>query len=383
MIQRTRLNAASGSPGDSTSAWPLALACVCLVVYASLYPFEGWRNQGLQPLAFLAAPLPRYWTGFDVAINLAGYVPVGFLLALALLRSGAARWVILAATCAAAALSLSMETLQGYLPSRIPSNVDFVLNGAGAFAGAIVAATLERLGAIRRWNDFRARWFERDSRGALVLLAFWPVGLLFPASVPLGLGQVLERLEAAAAQALEATPFLEWLPVRDIELQPLVPGAELICVALGGLIPCLIGYSVVRGLARRFLLLGLTLAVGICFTTLSAALSYGPEHAWAWLDLPAQAGLIAAGVLALLTLPVAPRAAAALALLALSVHLALLNQAPDNPYLGQTLQVWEQGRFVRFNGLAQWVGWLWPFLALAHLLIRLSLGERRSERAKP
>ena len=90
------------------------------------------------------------------------------------------------------------------------------------------------------------RWFVDDARGALVLLALWPFALLFPAAVPLGLGQVFERLETALADWLLDTPFLEWLPVRDIELQPLVPGAELVCVALGALIPCLLGYSIIR-----------------------------------------------------------------------------------------------------------------------------------------
>ena len=84
-----------------------------------------------------------------------------------------------------------------------------------------------------------------------MLLALWPFALLFPAAVPFGLGQVFERLEPALADWLEDTPFLEWLPVRDVELQPLVPGAELLCVALGALIPCLLGYSVMRSVGRR------------------------------------------------------------------------------------------------------------------------------------
>ena len=70
-----------------TSAWPLALAMICLVIYASLYPFTEWRDQGISPFAFLTAPLPKYWTGFDVAANLGGYMPLGFLLALSALRS--------------------------------------------------------------------------------------------------------------------------------------------------------------------------------------------------------------------------------------------------------------------------------------------------------
>lgn len=364
-----------------TTSWPLALATVCLIVYASLYPFTEWRNQGISPLTFLAAPLPRYWTGFDVGVNLAGYAPLGFLLALAALRSGRTRWAVGAAVLGAGALSLVMEALQSYLPARIPSNVDFALNVAGAWLGACTAWLLERAGALDRWSRVRARWFVSDARGAMVLLALWPVALLFPASVPLGLGQVLERLEYTLADALADTPFLEWLPVRDIELQPLVPGAEVICVALGALIPCLLGYSVLRTLAQRTVFLVLTLLAAIASTALSAALSYGPDHAWAWLDLPVQVGLVLGSVLSLLLLPVPRRGSAALLLLALSIHLSMLNQAPMGPYFAETLQIWEQGRFIRFNGLAQWLGWLWPYAVVLYLLVRLS-SRKASEPAE-
>ncbi|MBA3593282.1 MAG: VanZ family protein [Polaromonas sp.] len=359
--------------GVQSASWPLALATICLIVYASLYPFAEWRNQGISPLRFLMAPLPRYWTGFDVGINLAGYAPMGFLLALAGLRSRRVRWAVTVAVISAGLLSLLMETLQSYLPSRVPSNVDFALNTAGAWLGACSALLLEKFGAIARWSRVRDRWFVRDARGALVLLALWPVALLFPASVPLGLGQVAERLEYWLAEMLADTPFLEWLPVRDIELQPLVPGAEVICVALGALIPCLLAYGIVRTWPQRAFFLVMALAGGVTLTALSAALSYGPEHAWAWLDLPVQVGLGMGGVLALLLLPVPRRASAALLLVALCVHLSLLNQAPVGPYFAETLQIWEQGRFVRFNGLAQWLGWLWPFAALVYVLVRLSM----------
>ena len=75
-----------------SSAWPLALLFAGLVVYASFYPFTGWRFQGVAPLAFLHAPLPQYWTGFDLLSNLVGYMPLGFLLALGMMRSGWGGW---------------------------------------------------------------------------------------------------------------------------------------------------------------------------------------------------------------------------------------------------------------------------------------------------
>ena len=357
-------------------ALPLALALVCLIVYASLYPFADWRDQGISPLTYLTAPRPQYLVGFDVAVNVAGYAPLGFLLTLAFMRSGRTAWALTSALSAAvlvaAALSLCMETLQSYLPSRIPSNVDLALNTFGALLGAITASALEKLGVVGGWSRFRARWFAPDARGALALLLLWPVALLFPAPVPMGLGQMFERLETALADALADTPFIDWLPLRDIELQPLVPGIELVCVALGALIPCLLGYGVIRTTRQRALFSLVMLAVGVGASALSAVLSYGPEHAWAWLDAPVRAGLGLSAVVALLLLPLPRRAAAAFALLALAAHLSLLNQAPASAYFAQTLQTWEQGRFVRFHGVMQWLGWLWPYAALLYLLARLS-----------
>jgi VanZ family protein len=366
--------------GHKTSAWPLAGAYAALIVYASLYPFSGWRDQGIAPWAFLASPWPKYWTWFDLAANFVGYVPLGFLLALSVLRRGSLRFAattgkrpaITVATLAGALLSVAMEALQSYLPDRVPSNVDFALNASGTLIGAIVAMALELAGWLDRWSRFRDRWFVPEARGALVLIALWPFALLFPAAVPLGLGQVLERLEVAVAEFLLDTPFLEWMPLREVEMQPLIPAAELLCVALGALIPCLLGYSVLQTVGRRAVFALAILVAGVAATALSAALSWGPDHAWAWLSLPVRVGLALGLALALAFVGMPRRGCAALMLVALAVHLSVLNQAPASAYFADTLQAWEQGRFIRFHGLAQWLGWLWPYAALVYVLLRVS-----------
>lgn len=357
-----------------TAASPLALMYAVLIVYASLYPFAEWRNQDILPWAFLEAPFPRYWTRFDVAVNIIGYLPLGSMLALSALRSGRGRQALWFSVLLAAALSLGMETLQSYLPARVPSREDWLLNTLGASLGAVATVILEKLGGIDRWSRFRARWFVPHARGGLVLLATWPMALLFPAAVPFGLGQVFERIEVAVADRLADTPFLDWLPVRDIELQPLVPGAELACVALGLLIPCLLGFCIIRSRWRRAVFVPLCIGVGVLVTGLSAALSWGPTHAWAWLDLPTQWGIAGALVMACAATLAPWRVSAALALLALGVYLSMLNQAPESAYFSQTLQAWEQGQFIRFHGLAQWLGWLWPYATLLYVLTQI--GQR-------
>lgn len=360
-----------------TSAWPLALVYAGLIVYASLYPFMDWRYQGILPWSFLGAPMPVYWTGFDVASNVVGYVPLGFLLALSALRRGLGGVAITLALAGAASLSLLMESLQSFLPSRVPSTLDFVLNALGAVMGGWMAVGLERLGVIQRWSRLRARWFVEESRGALVLLALWPAALLFPAAVPLGLGQVLERLESALAGQLVDTPFLDWLPVRDIELQPLVPGAEMLCVMLGAMAPVLLAFCVIRAPRKRVVFLLLVVLSGVMASALSSALSYGPQHAWAWFTAPVKGGLGLALLLSACMMGIARKTSAALVLLALALQLSLLNQAPASAYFAQTLSTWEQGRFIRFHGLAQWLGWLWPYATLLYALG--FIGARRTE----
>jgi hypothetical protein len=235
------------------------------------------------------------------------------------------------------------------------------------------------LGALARWGRFRAKWFIGNARGALVLLALWPVGLLFPAPVAFGLGQVYERLEESVADWLQGTPWLEWLPLREVELQPLLQIAEVLCVMLGLIVPCLLAFSVVRTLQQRMVAMGVLLGVGFLASALSAALTYGPVHAWDWTSTEVRAGLAAALFAAALSTLLSRRACLATALVGLAWQLALLNNSATDAYFALTLQTWEQGRFIRFHGLIQWIGWLWPYAAMAYLLQRLSASDRQAQ----
>jgi VanZ family protein len=349
-----------------STAWPLALLFAGLIVYASLYPFTGWRVQGVAPLAFLSAPLPQYWTGFDVGANLLGYAPLGFLLALALLRSGHPRLAWPVAVLASVLLSLAVEVLQNHLPMRVPSKVDFALNATGAVLGASTAWVLERLGGLRRWSQFRAYWFVPGTGTSLVLLALWPLALLYPVSVPFGLGQVAERLLGGLQRLLVDTPFLGWLPQRLDTPVPLSPLAQAVCVALGLLVPLLMGYADLRNAARRLVFAPLLLLSAFASAGLSAALTYGPHNAWAWINPQVGLGLGLAVLAALLLVGLPARLCHVVMLLCLAVMLSWLNRAPVSPYFAQSLEVWEQGRFIRFHGLSQWLGWLWPFAALIY-----------------
>ena len=126
---------------------------------------------------------------------------------------------------------------------------------------------------------------------------------------------------------------------------------------------------------RRAAFALLTIGIGTLVTALSAALSWGPSHAWAWMSLPVRLGLLFGLLLAMLMLAVPRRGCAAVLLLVLVLHLSVLNQSPASAYFTDTLQAWEQGRFIRFNGVAQWLGWIWPYAVLVYVLLRVSRRE--------
>lgn len=59
----------------------------CVVIHLSLFPYSDWRHIGIGPFEFLFGPwIPVHqkvlWT--DVFINIAGYIPLGFLMLLGL-----------------------------------------------------------------------------------------------------------------------------------------------------------------------------------------------------------------------------------------------------------------------------------------------------------
>ena len=363
-------------PRHHSSASPLAVWFVALIVYASLYPFTGWRVPGVSPFAFLTLPWPRWWTSFDLISNLFGYLPLGALVFGALVRTGSKpRLAFGLAFASGTLLSLAMEFLQNFLPNRVSSNVDLGLNSLGTLLGAALGGLVHQRGGVERWQAARDRWFIGRSAGGLALLLLWPLGLLFPLPVPLGVGQVLAQLQEAIANVVQDTPAADWFDgwaTAELERTALSPAGDFSLMALGLLAPCMVAFSITWPGWRRLVLVLVAAAMGCLGTTLSTALNFGPQHAFAWSTPQALAAMGFAMLLSALLSFAPHRVAAGLGLLASTALVAIVTQAPSDPYFAQSLQGWEQGRFIRFHGAARWVGWLWPYVVIVYLLVRLA-----------
>ena len=354
-----------------TLATPLAICWLVLIVHASLYPFSGWRSQDVSPWAYLSSPWSPYWSGFDVWVNVVGYLPLGFLLALALLRSGRRRLAWLAGLLAPALLSLLMEGLQSYLPQRVPSRLDLLLNAAGGATGALLALLSARLRLVRVWDRFREEWLSHEPPLGYVLLLLWPLALLYPTPVPYGLGQFWLRAQFELSEWLQDTPFAHWLPA-PVEAPPLSPLLLALAIALSLVAPLLLGFALLpRPRQRIWLQLVWSLAAPAALA-LSTVLTHGMARVWDVFSPPVRLGLALAFMLALAGLRLSCRAGAVLLLLALGFALGLLNGAPESPYYAAATDAWSGGPFMRVHGLSQWLGWLWPYAALG-VGLRLAL----------
>ncbi|MDW2983314.1 VanZ family protein [Rhodanobacter sp. KK11] len=118
-------------------------ACVCLIIYGTLYPFTGWRTPGNFHRLFSAAALDHV-SAADVLANVFLYMPLGFLSAL-----GRRLRTIPVILLAALLLSLGVEILQAFLPERVASWLDVATNVFGAGAGAVLATAA----AMTHWPD--------------------------------------------------------------------------------------------------------------------------------------------------------------------------------------------------------------------------------------
>ena len=360
-----------------SSALPLALAYAALLVYASLFPFQGWRwPPGALWHDLLRLPWFDAHGSFDEISNALGYLPLGLLLTVLASRRGVGLGAAFALGVGALALaSFLLESAQHFVPGRVPSARDWALNAFGAAVGAAAATALVANGSLRRWERVRARWFEPDSALALALLVLWPFGLLFPAPVPLGMGDLFGAVQVALSELLLDAGWHDAaaaLALRPSSKAALAPQAEVACIVLGLLGPILLALSVTRTRGRRLVVVLAAAPVAAAAMALSTALNFGPQHAWAWLGPGAVPAFIVATLLGLAVAMTGTRTAASLALVALAALVGLVSQAPSDPYYAASLQGWEQGQFVRFHGLSRWIGWLWPYLAMVWLVARMT-----------
>ncbi|MES1981294.1 MAG: VanZ family protein [Pseudomonadota bacterium] len=326
------------------------------ILYASLAPFTGWQQQGLNFSAVLSAPLAQTYTPFDAVVNALAYVPFGLLFALALRTASSSAGRVLIATVAGSTLSAAMEYAQMYLPVRVSSNVDLLANSAGTLAGALLAVSIP----ARAWlamhvaGERRRLFHAHDSRDmGMALLVLWSFGQINP-SLPM-LGNVfISEVNRMPFVLIQPEPF-SWLESLMVLLNLLMLGALLLTLL-----------RMHRHTVGVLLLVLCTVAL-IKFVTAAMLLK-----SWAlmlWLNSEALLGIVC-GVLLLLAAGWLRHAwlVRITAVIAV-VYLLLAHWMLDieTPSAAMQLYQWHYGHLLTYNGLSQTITLVFPFLLLAYL----------------
>ena len=169
------------------------LLIVAIVAYGSLYPwnFEFTSAAG-NPVRILLHGWPGEWNRYvlrDIVLNIIVYMPLGLVAVLAFRRRRSRAFAASAAIAFGFLLSVAMELLQVYLPSRDSSLLDVLTNTLGTAAGAGFAIFFE--GGIRRLMERRAGQFRA---AATLLLLVWAVSELYPLFPEIGRSHVRQEL---------------------------------------------------------------------------------------------------------------------------------------------------------------------------------------------
>ena len=350
--------------------WPLqamplaraiALVYTLLIFYGCLNPFNFDLNFGLDPLAWWYGPLPKYITLFDMTANVLGYVPLGFVLVFAVFPRWQGFKAVAIALIYSGIVSASIESAQTWLPTRVPTQMDWFANMLGAFIGVLIAVPLGPSwlsgSAIRKRFDywFGTRWLS------VTLFILFPFAQIYPQSAWLGMGFLSldpNRSSNWAAQVINRTiqegliTGLSWLGVGlffSLALRPKVP---------------------------KYTILMTLLAITILIKSLFTALQFGAKNGFVWLSTGAIWGMVLSSSLLFIALKLPTRARLIVCIAAFIGLMALLNYFPDNPYFAMSLPRLGQSRLMHFNDLMQWLSWIWLPVALIWLVHHV-MGAKR------
>ncbi len=241
---------------------------------------------------------------FDVAVNIASYIPLGMSACLAIRRFTSPALAALSSVVLGALLSATIEMVQLFTPHRVCSAVDLVSNTLGAASGVLAAFAFTQITAIPVAG---LRFHFRD-RSAVALLFCWVSFLLFPLFPDLWLSAWRAKFAAFIhAPLISPVPILlnaaEWFAVGQLLSAAGVRSPFRWLSALLLLVPIQFGIvnhsplpadfagAVVGVLLFHFFgqgpssdrLAGITLLLGLTLRGLAPSHFAGPPQAFSWI----------------------------------------------------------------------------------------------------
>ncbi len=355
---------------------------VAALVYASLFPITGWRFVDESVFAFLIKPWPRYWSGFDLLTNFLAYLPLGAVLALVWNKTHSIDRSIVMASLTGFALSLAMETMQNFLPSRVPSFLDLTVNTIGTISGALIAiAQTANIAKLKPLQNTGRYWIEPAGRWAGIALAVWILIQTLGQSALFMTGEIPPTLIADALTwwGMDQTEATEW--ATDFRLARFGSSygailSEVSVVALNIFIVTALVCELTTSRAARLPMGLAVIGMALTLKTLFSTRLPNVEPMY-WLTVGAQAGLLVGALSALVAAELRSRwrlvgcAAACLGLLFIA------NVLPANHYQADLIERWRDGHWRSFTGMLRHAALVWP---AAMAVICLFVATRRAKK---
>jgi VanZ family protein len=333
----------------------LTVGYVLLIVYASLSPFTGWREQGLEFSAVLTAPLWQTYTPFDAIVNLLAYIPLGLLFALATYSRFSAGGSVLLSTLAGILLSGTMEYIQMYLPVRTSSNLDLLTNSCGTLMGALLGMRIAPSGwfsLLAHWRQILIRSGDNVDFG-LALVFLWMFAQINPSLPMLGNIFITEAARHPFPD-MPAEPF-GWLASMAVALNLLTLGCLLLTLLY----------------QRRHAIIGLILVLFIVALGkfLAAALLLKSWALFLGLNSEAMLGVFTGLLLLVAATRLPSRLLSWCASFSVIAYLGLVHGTLKSGTPSGTMQLyhWREGHLLTYNVLSQYILALFPMLMLVYL----------------
>ena len=355
----------------------LWLAVTAAIAYLSLYPLTGWRLRQPSVFAFLSQGFPRYYSQADLVSNVAAYVIFGLLFALGW-SSRRHPWLpALLAASTGILLSLGLEAMQSYLPTRVPSMLDFSANAAGAALGGVIGAVVGHYRIRQRAGPTPAsrQWYEQGPAIGWALIVIWVISqlptqrLLFATgNLQAWLPQTLPRLVGLLPESLLHLDELLPESLRSVHETAVV--ATMMCV-LGVLV-----MDLVRSAGWRMVWIGGLMGAAVGLRVLSSPTFQSAQRLLVWLTSGAQAGLVI-GALVLYLIGAFHRTTRLRIGVALVIlGLVLVNVSPADPFF-QTTQsaapgVLSPSMTPSLRSLISTIGACWPLMTMIYFVVRLA-----------
>ncbi len=327
-----------------------------LIIYASLTPFSGWRDQGLSFFDVLASPLGQTYTLFDTITNLLAYIPFGLLLALSLHQHFGAGRSALLSVLGGVLLSVSMEYVQMYLPMRTSSNLDLLTNGSGTLLGAILALKIAPSAWLARLAQGRQDLVREGAAVDLGLALFilWMFAQINPLLPMLG-NIFIGEAAKYPFQPASASPF-NWPASFAVALNLLMLGCLLI--------------TLMRRRRHAMIALMIVLFAVAAVKFLAAVLLLKSWALLLWLNSEAMLGIMAGLLLLAFAARMSERMVSWCAALSALAYLVtgfwvLDSNAPQANVM--RFYQWKEGHLLTYNGLSRYILLLFPLLMLGYL----------------